>query len=175
MPPLLVQRLGRCDADNRGRCGRFAVGEANLPRCGESPLGESLSGWCALRSHHLDFFDFHSHLYQESDVSVQFANIMTRFLQLLENGEYRKNREVAWYADKLCITPKYLSQVTKEVSGYAANFWINRYTSLDISRLLRDKSLTFVSISDLFGFSSPAYFCRYVQRYLGTNPTEYRG
>ena len=123
----------------------------------------------------LDFFDFHSHLYQESDVSVQFANIMTRFLQLLENGEYRKNREVAWYADKLCITPKYLSQVTKEVSGYAANFWINRYTILDISRLLRDKSLTFVSISDLFGFSSPAYFCRYVQRYLGTNPTEYRG
>lgn len=68
----------------------------------------------------LDFFDFHSHLYQESDVSVQFANIMARFLALLENGEYRKNREVAWYADKLCITPKYLSQVTKEVSGYAA-------------------------------------------------------
>ena len=123
----------------------------------------------------LDFFDFHSHLYQESDVSLQFANIMTRFLGLLENGEYRKNREVAWYADKLCITPKYLSQVTKEVSGYAANFWINRYTILDISRLLHDKSLTFVSISDMFGFSSPAYFCRYVQRYLGTNPTEYRG
>ncbi len=123
----------------------------------------------------LDFFDFHSHLYQESDVSVQFANIMARFLALLENGEYRKNREVAWYADKLCITPKYLSQVTKEVSGYAANFWINRYTILDISRLLRDKSLTFVRISDMFGFSSPAYFSRYVQRYLGTNPTEYRG
>lgn len=123
----------------------------------------------------LDFFDFHSHLYQESDVSVQYANIMTRFLQLLENGEYRRNREVTWYADKLCVTPKYLSQVTKEVSGYAANFWINRYTILDISRLLRDKSLTFVSISDMFGFSSPAYFSRYVQRYLGANPTEYRG
>ena len=123
----------------------------------------------------LDFFDFHSHLYQESDVSVQYANIMTRFLQLLENGEYRRNREVAWYADKLCVTPKYLSQVTKEVSGYAANFWINRYTILDISRLLHDKSLTFVSISDMFGFSSPAYFSRYVLRYLGTNPTEYRG
>lgn len=123
----------------------------------------------------LDFFDFHSHLYQETGVSVQYANIMTRFLQLLENGEYRKNREVSWYADKLCVTPKYLSQVTKEVSGYAANFWINRYTILDIARLLRDKSLTFVSISEMFGFSSSAYFCKYVLRYLGTNPTEYRG
>nr|WP_296261433.1 helix-turn-helix domain-containing protein [uncultured Phocaeicola sp.] len=48
-------------------------------------------------------------------------------------------------------------------------------TDLDISRLLRDKSLTFVRISDLFGFSSPAYFSRYVQQHLGVSPTEYRG
>lgn len=123
----------------------------------------------------LDFFDFHSELYEETDVSVQTATIMNNFLRLLENGEYRRNREVAWYADKLCITPKYLSQVTNEASGYSANFWINRYTILDISRLLRDKTLTFVAISDMFGFSSPAYFSRYVQRFLGTNPTEYRG
>lgn len=45
---------------------------------------------------------------------------------------------------------------------------------LDISRLLRDKSLSFVQISDMFGFSSPAYFSRYVQNYLGVNPSEYR-
>lgn len=123
----------------------------------------------------LDFFDFHSHQYREQEVSVQSASIMTRFLSMLENGDYRTHREVSWYADKLCITPKYLSQVSKEVSGCAANFWINRYTILDISRLLRDKSLSFVQISELFCFSSPAYFSRYVQRYLGTNPTEYRG
>ena len=129
----------------------------------------------AIQTMILDFYDFHSAMYEEDDVSVQSATIMNNFLRLLENGEYRRNREVAWYADKLCITPKYLSQVTNEVSGFSANYWINRYTILDISRLLRDKSLTFVSISDMFGFSSPAYFSRYVQRYLGTNPTEYRG
>ena len=38
-----------------------------------------------------------------------------------------------------------------------------------------DKSLTFVRISDMFGFSSPAYFSRYVQQHLGVSPTEYRG
>ncbi len=42
-------------------------------------------------------------------------------------------------------------------------------------RLLRDKSLTFVRISDMFYFSSPAYFSRYVQQHLGVSPTEYRG
>lgn len=56
-------------------------------------------------------------------------------------------------------------------SGYPANYWINRYTSMDIARLLRDKSLSFVQISDMFRFSSPAYFSRYVQRTLGLNPT----
>lgn len=122
----------------------------------------------------IDFFDFHSHLYGTADVSTQNASIMNRFLTMLENGEYRKNREVAYYADCLCVTPKYLSEVSKKVSGYSANYWINRYTSLDIARLLRDKSLTFVRISDMFGFSSPAYFSRYVQRNLGMNPTEYR-
>lgn len=60
------------------------------------------------------------------------------------------------------------------MSGYPANYWINRYTALDIARLLRDKTLTFVQISDMFRFSSPAYFSRYVQRMLGVNPTRYR-
>lgn len=59
-------------------------------------------------------------------------------------------------------------------SGYPVNYWINRYTSMDIARLLRDKSLSFVQISDMFRFSSPAYFSRYVQRTLGLNPTQYR-
>lgn len=122
----------------------------------------------------LNFFDFHSHIYGESPISTQNASVMSRFLNMLENGSYRRNREVSYYADVLCVTPKYLSEISKKVSGFTANYWINRYTMLDISRLLRDKSLTFVQISDMFGFSSPAYFSRYVQHNLGVNPTEYR-
>lgn len=52
---------------------------------------------------------------------------------------------------------------------------INRYTSLEISRLLRGKSLSFVQISDMLNFSSPAYFSRYVSHNLGVNSAEYRG
>lgn len=92
---------------------------------------------------------------------------MSRFFNMLENGAYREYREVTYYVDSWCVTSKYLSQVSKKVSDYAANYWINRYTSLDISHPLRDKSLTFVHISDMFAFSSPAYFSRYVQQYLG--------
>ena len=128
----------------------------------------------AVQSAILDFFDFHSVINRESGVSTQNASLMSRFLDMLENGDYRHNREVTYYADALCVTPKYLSEVSKRVSGYPANYWINRYTSLDIARLLRDKSLTFAQIADMFHFSSPAYFSRYVQRNLGLNPTQYR-
>lgn len=128
----------------------------------------------AVQSAILDFFDFHSTINQKDSVSTQNASIMSRFLAMLEEGTYRRNREVAFYADALCVTPKYLSEVSKHTSGFAANYWINRYTTQDIARMLRDKSLTFVQISDMFGFSSPAYFSRYVQRNLGMTPTQYR-
>lgn len=129
---------------------------------------------CAVQLMLLDFFDFHARNYGESTLSTQYAIIMNKFLAMLENGDYRKNREVTYYASEICITAKYLSEVCKKVSGHSANFWINRYTSLDISRQLRNKSLTFVQISDMFNFSSPGYFSRYVQNNLGLNPSDYR-
>lgn len=128
----------------------------------------------AMQTAILDFFDFHARIYGDCNVSTQNASIMNRFLNMLEKGTYREHREVTYYADCLCVTSKYLSEVSKKVSGYAANYWINRYTILDISRLLRNKSLSFVQISDIFGFSSPAYFSRYVQQNLGIKPSDYR-
>lgn len=128
----------------------------------------------AMQAAILDFFDFHARLYGDSNVSTQNASIMNRFLGMLEEGTYREHREVTYYADSLCVTSKYLSEVSKKVSGYAANYWINRYTILDITRQLRNKSQTFVQISDMFGFSSPAYFSRYVQQNLGVKPSDYR-
>lgn len=122
----------------------------------------------------IDFFDFHSKHYGDLTISAQNAMIMFKFLTMLENGDYRKSREVSYYADAICVTPKYLSEISKKISGFGANYWINRYTILDIARLLRDKSLSLVQISDMFGFSSTAYFSRYVQNYLGVNPSEYR-
>lgn len=128
----------------------------------------------AMQAAILDFFDFHARIYDQSDISTQNASIMNRFLRMLESGAYREHREVTYYADCLCVTSKYLSEVSKKVSGYAANYWINRYTVLDISRLLRDKSLSLSQIADMFCFSSQAYFSRYVQQNLGLSPTDYR-
>lgn len=124
----------------------------------------------------LDFFDFHARINGAGDeIQSQSALTMRRFIGMLERGDYRNNREVSYYASELCVAPKYLSEISKSITGNSANWWINRFTVLDISRQLRDRSLSFVDISEMFNFSSPAYFSRYVQRYLGSSPSDYRG
>lgn len=101
-------------------------------------------------------------------------DIITRFMQMLERGDYVKNREAGYYADKLCVTPKYLSEICKSVSGKTANYWISRFTTIHIRRLLRERKMSFTQISDLFEFSSPSYFSRFVQKHLGVSPTNFR-
>ena len=122
----------------------------------------------------IDFFDFHARLYPADKISTQQHQLMELFIEMLERGDFRRNRDISYYADKLCVTPKYLSEVSKKVSGLPAAFWITRYTSLDISRLLRDRRLSFTDISDMFGFSSLSHFSRYVQTNLGAKPSDFR-
>ena len=122
----------------------------------------------------IDFFDFHAQLYPADKITFQQHQLMEEFMAMLERGDFRQNRDIGYYADKLCVTSKYLSEVCKKVSGLPAAFWITRYTSLDLSRMLRDRSLSFTDISDMFGFSSLSHFSRYVQTNLGAKPSDFR-
>ena len=132
----------------------------------------------------IDFFDFHSKLYPADKISSQQHQLMEEFMAMLERGDLRQNRDIGYYADKLCVTSKYLSEVCKKVSGLPAAFWITRYTSLDISRLLRERlrvgdrrsgfRYSFTDISDMFGFSSLSHFSRYVLTNLGAKPSDFR-
>ena len=122
----------------------------------------------------IDFFDFHAELYGNEKITSQYAQLMQQFMTLLERGDYRENREIGYYADKLCVTPKYLSEVSKKLSGFGANYWINRYTALDISRQLRSTDKTLTELTDTYGFSSLSYFSRYVKKYLGFSPSDFR-
>jgi AraC-like DNA-binding protein len=122
----------------------------------------------------IDFFDFHASQHGADKISTQYQQLMENFIQLLEHGDFRKNRDIGYYADRLCVTTKYLSEVSKNVSGQSANYWITRYATLDIARLLSDRRLSFTDISDMYGFSSLSYFIRYVQKNLGAPPSAFR-
>lgn len=122
----------------------------------------------------IDFFDIHARQYGSDRISSQQHQLMEQFIEMLERGDFRQNRETGYYADRLCVSSKYLSEVSKKVSGLPATYWITRYASLDISRLLRNRSLSFTDISELFGFSSLSHFSRYVVKNLGAKPSELR-
>lgn len=131
--------------------------------------------YCAMQTMFLDYFDFRAaELEDTTPVSEQGASLLGRFMSLLSAGNYVKHREVTWYADRLFVTPKYLSEVCKAVSGKAANYWINRFATIHIRKLLRERDMTFTQIADMFEFSSPAYFSRFVQKNLGVAPSAFR-
>jgi len=94
------------------------------------------------------------------------------FLLIMEH--YRKNRDVAFYADKLFITPKHLSRVIKEISGRAAKDWIVEYTILEIKSLLHDLSLNIQEIAIKTNFSNQASLSRFFRKHTGMSPSQYR-
>ncbi|MDO4171803.1 MAG: helix-turn-helix transcriptional regulator [Prevotellaceae bacterium] len=122
----------------------------------------------------LDIFDFHARISETVDTSLSASSIMAKFIAMLENKEYRENREVAYYAEKLCVVPKYLSEVSNKVSGFSASYWISRYAAQDISEVLRKNERPVSEIAQMFHFTSTSYFNRYVKRTLGVYPSELR-
>ena len=57
------------------------------------------------------------------EITSQQHQLMEEFMAMLERGDFRQNRDIGYYADKLCVTSKYLSEVCKKVSGLPAAFW----------------------------------------------------
>ena len=101
------------------------------------------------------------------------SNAFRNFLSLL-SSTYPKPRSVAWYADKLCLTPKYLSTVCKESSGETASELINRYVVKDIDFLLKQRGKSIKEICNELEFPNLSFFGRYVKKHLGLSPKQYR-
>ncbi|EFV03333.1 MAG: AraC family transcriptional regulator [Prevotella salivae] len=122
----------------------------------------------------LDVFDFENRIYGPTHVPLRSARLIRDFIKLLQNGEYKSHREVAYYAGKLFVTAKYLSDVCRTVTGHPANYWIHHFVNIDIRLHLRNRRLSVLEISEKFNFSSPAHFTRYVQAQLGESPSAIR-
>lgn len=103
----------------------------------------------------------------------RYDQVMTRFKSLLEKF-YQRERAVKFYADQLCVTPKYLSACTKHVSGHTSNWWINSYVLRDASHMLLHSNMSVKSISTRLGFEDQMLFGKYFRRQMGVSPTEYR-
>ena len=113
--------------------------------------------------------------------SVSYGNGLTkqrevlfkRFIELLSTIRV-KPRNVSWYAEQLCVTPKYLSTVCKQVSGKTAFDWINEYVVVDIRYWLKNTNKTVKEIAGILEFPNISFFGKYCRARFGVSPTELR-
>ena len=99
--------------------------------------------------------------------------IFRRFMTLLAT-DITTSREVKYYADKLCISPKYLTIVTRQMSSRSASDWIIRSAILNAKAKLATTNFTVQQISDQLNFPNPSFFGQYFLRHTGMTPKEYR-
>ncbi len=101
------------------------------------------------------------------------GSLCQQFLKLVEENA-STHRDIGFYADRLCITPKYLSVVVRKVSGYSPVEWVDRAVMLYARTLLSSSDLTVQQISAELNFANPSFFGQYFKRHEGVTPKHYR-
>lgn len=129
-----------------------------------------------LRIYYWDFYVHFQKKMRKRNTPLLNSNkesIAMKFAMLVfENRE--THREVAYYADQLCISPLYLTKVIQEVNGQSARDMIADYTIIGIKALLRNADITIKDVVRQSGFSSQSSFSRFFRKHTDMSPLEYR-
>ena len=121
-----------------------------------------------------DIFEPHAQRDTTAPHSDRTAYIVKQLMDMLSTGISRTEREVTYYAERLNVSPKYLSATVKRVTGHSVSSYINRHTVPIIKKYLNDERLSLTQIADMMNFNTLSYFCRYCKKHLGKTPSEYR-
>lgn len=100
--------------------------------------------------------------------------VLDEFLKLV--AEYHTSeRKVAFYADKLCLTPKYLSKLVNNASGRSAPEWIDSFVILEAKNMLKYSNMPIKEIVYTLHFPNQSVFYKFFKMHTGLTPSEYRG
>lgn len=105
--------------------------------------------------------------------SSRQQELYTQFMEEVRKG-YTQERSISYYADKLCVTSKYLSQVVHKVSGRFAGNWIADFVILEAKALLKSRKYTVQQIADKLNFANQSFFGKYFKDKVGCSPSEYQ-
>ncbi|MDE7346058.1 MAG: AraC family transcriptional regulator [Muribaculaceae bacterium] len=121
-----------------------------------------------------DLFDFHAKTNDNILTTDRVGYITAQFFSLIEAGRPKTQREVSHYAKELHVTPKYLSDTIKRVTGHSISSHINTAASSIIIEYLKDNRLSITQIADEMNFTSVSYFSRYCTKHIGMSPAQFR-
>ena len=101
------------------------------------------------------------------------VDVFHRFIDLV-NQHSKTERNVAFYADKLCLTPRYLNTVIKQSSQQTIMEWINQSVILEAQIRLKYSNLMIYQIAEELSFANPSFFCKFFKKMTGMTPLEYQ-
>ena len=103
----------------------------------------------------------------------RYSDIFKKFMVLLSQHS-RSERSVSFYADQLCICPKYLTAIIKNVSGRGVHSWIEQSVVSNAKTLLRNTTMSIGQIAIELNFATATFFGQYFKRVEGITPRDYR-
>lgn len=130
------------------------------------------SSLVAALMHHYDRL-FHQQADTLAATRSREQTIFDRFIQLV-NQHCRQQHQISYYADRMCLTERYLGTVIRQTSGTTAKEWIDRALITQSKVLLRHSDKSVAQISEDLNFPNPAFFSKYFKRLTAMTPLEYR-
>ena len=100
-------------------------------------------------------------------------NYVHEFMNLVQL-HHTHERSIAFYADKLFISPKYLSHIIKEATGRSAAAWIDEFVILEAKNMLRFSNKNIQQVAYALNFNTQSSFGKYFKHITGMSPTEYQ-
>lgn len=118
------------------------------------------------------------HLYLLSEqrhiaTSTHEEQIFDRFMALVNQYGAREHR-LNFYADKICLSQRYLGTIVKKMSGRTAKEWIDKAVILEAKVMLKHSDMPVSHVADELNFDNFSFFCRYFRRLTGLSPQQYR-
>lgn len=146
-----------------------SVASSNLPHKRESVVNL----WSSMLCIFAGIFDKISPERESAQMNTRSRMLIEQFLRLV--GQYHTMyRNVGFYADKLCLTPKYLSKLIKNATGRSAPYWIDSYVILEAKNLLKYSNCTIKEIVYKLNFPNQSVFYKFFKARTGMTPSEYR-
>lgn len=122
-----------------------------------------------------DTYEQRSQVLDDKECSVRNRReeYFAKFITLLSEN-FKRERTVGYYAEQMCVTPKYLSLLIKEFSGKSAAEWIDNYVITEAKTLLRYSTMSIQEVAYELNFSSQSFFGKYFKHLTGMSPSEYK-
>lgn len=116
---------------------------------------------------------YYLHKLEQMNVKSKNEILFTQFMDLVQ-VYFTQQKGVDFYAEKLNLTPKYMSTQIKHISSKSAGEWIDERVMLEAKALLKSSNLTIQQIADKLNFPEQSAFGKFFKRHTGMSPKSYR-